>query len=73
MYNNYLQEADLCATQYLPDIARLQQCLYDKFNRQLDKKDSKQQTVGLFIEELPSGEYPIHMKFPSGEIQYYMC
>ena len=53
----YTQEADLRATQYLPDIARLQQCLYDKFNRQLDKKDSKQQTVGLFIEELPSGGY----------------
>ena len=48
---------DLRATQYLPDIARLQQCLYDKFNRQVDKKDSKQQTVGLFIEELPNGGY----------------
>ena len=48
---------DLRATQYLPDIAHLQQCLYDKFNHQVDKKDSKQLTVGLFIEELPSGGY----------------
>ena len=46
---------DLRATRYLPDIARLQQCLYDKFNRQVDKKDSRKLTVGLFIEELPSG------------------
>ena len=52
-----MQEVDLRATQYLPYLARLQQCLYDKFNRQLDKKDSKQQTIGLFIKQLPNGWY----------------
>ena len=51
-----LQETELRATQYLPDIAKLQQCLFDKFNRQIDKKDSKKQTVGMFIRELPNGK-----------------
>ncbi len=49
------KETELRATQYLPDIARLQQCLYDKFNRQIDRKDVKKQTIQAFVKELPNG------------------
>jgi hypothetical protein len=46
---------DLRATQYLPDIVKLQKCLYSTFNRLKDKKDAKSQTIGEFIQELPNG------------------
>lgn len=46
----------MLATQYLSDIAFLQRCLFDRFNRQVDKKDSKHLTVGHFIQSLPNGE-----------------
>ena len=49
------QEMDLRATQYLPDIVKLQQCLYSTFNRLKDKMDAKNQTIGEFIQELPDG------------------
>ena len=43
------------ATQYLPDIVRLQQCLYDAFHHRLDKKDAVRQTVRDFLDKLNSG------------------
>ena len=51
----FSQEMDLRATQYLPDIVKLQQCLYSTFNRLKDKMDAKNQTIGEFIQELPNG------------------
>ena len=44
------------ATQYLPDISRLQRCLYDRFNHQVDRKDVKNQTIAVFIKQLPNGK-----------------
>ena len=43
------------ATQYLPDIVRLQQSLYDAFHHRLDKKDAVTQTVRDFLDKLNSG------------------
>ena len=50
-----MQEADLRATQYLPDIARIQRCLYDRFNRQVDREVVNRQTIKSFVMELPNG------------------
>ena len=50
------QEPVLRATQYLPDIVRLQQCLYDAFHHRLDKKEAVTQTVREFLENLISGK-----------------
>ena len=55
MHTHTPKETELRATQYLPDIARLQQCLYDKFNQQIDRKDIKKLTIQAFIKELPNG------------------
>ena len=54
-YTHTSKETELRATQYLPDIARLQQYLYDKFNQQIDRKDIKKLTIQTFIKELPNG------------------
>ena len=45
------------ATQYLPDIVRLQQCLYDAFHHRLDKKEAVMQTVREFLDNLTTGEF----------------
>ena len=45
----------LRATQYLPDIVRLQQCLYDAFHHRLDKTDAMRQTVREFLNKQTSG------------------
>ena len=50
------QEPVLRATQYLPDIVRLQQCLYDAFHHRLDKKEAVTQTVREFLDNLISGK-----------------
>ena len=44
------------ATQYLPDIVRLQQCLYDAFHHRLDKKEAVTQTVREFLDNLTTGK-----------------
>ena len=62
-YAHTPKETELRATQYLPDIARLQQCLYDKFNQQIYRKDVKKQTIQAFIKELPNGIYIDMLKF----------
>ena len=50
-----MQEPSLRATQYLPDIVKLQQCLYDSFHHRLDRTDAKTLTIGDFLEKLSSG------------------
>jgi hypothetical protein len=47
----------LRATQYLPDIVRLQQCLYDAFHHRLDKKDAVTQSVREFLDNLTTGTF----------------
>jgi hypothetical protein len=47
----------LRATQYLPDIVRLQQCLYDAFHHRLDKKDAVTQSVREFLDNLTTGMF----------------
>ena len=42
------------ATQYLPDISRLQRCLHDNFKNQID---ANKQTIGGFLKELPDGKH----------------
>ena len=56
---SHFQEAEVRATQYLPNIARLQQCFYDKFNRQVDRKELNEQTIGDFVKNLPNGMRPV--------------
>eukprot|EP00731_Ephydatia_muelleri_P024235 Em0016g506a len=51
LLNSFLQEEpNLRATQYLPDIAQLQQYLYNKCNGQFDRKDGKM-TIGQLIKK----------------------
>ena len=54
-YNNLIQETSLRATQYLPDIAKLQRCLYDTFHHRLDQATAKTQTIGQFLGKLKNG------------------
>ena len=50
------QEPILRATQYLPDIVRLQHKLYDAFHHRLDRKDARGKTISQFIKERRSGK-----------------
>ena len=43
------------ATQYLPDIVRLQQCLYDSFHHRLDRREAKHITIREFLQGRKSG------------------
>ena len=63
---------DLRATQYLPEVIHLQRCLYDKFNRQIDRKDSKKQTIAVFVQSLPNGTVII-AKIKHAFAQLVMC
>lgn len=56
MYFVYPQETNLRATQYLPDIVRLQQCLYDSFHHRLDQKEARRMTIGDFLQSRKHGE-----------------
>ena len=51
-----LQEPNLRATQYLPDIVRLQQYLYDRFHHRLDRKEARRMTIGEFLQSRKHGE-----------------
>ena len=53
----YSKEPSLRATQYLPDIVKLQQFLYDTYHHRIDRKKAKTQTIGDFLKALPSGMY----------------
>ena len=53
-----IQELSLRATQYLPDIVKLQQCLYDSFHHRMDRTEAKRLTIGEFLEKLQSGMIP---------------
>lgn len=61
----------LRATQYLPDIVWLQQCLYDAFHHRLDKKDAMTQTIGEFLEKLASGNHNNLHTLLNSSISYY--
>ena len=43
------------ATQYLPDVVKLQRSLYDAFHHRLDRKDAKTMTIDQFLQGLMSG------------------
>ena len=43
------------ATQYLPDIVKLQQCLYDSFHHRLDRREAKHITIREFLQGRKSG------------------
>ena len=43
------------ATQYLPDIVRLQQRLYDSFHHRLDRREAKHITIREFLKGRKSG------------------
>ena len=51
------QEPILRATQYLPDIVRLQHKLYDAFHHRLDRKDARGMTISQFIKGRRNGEW----------------
>ena len=51
-----LQERSLRATQYLPDIVKLQRSLYDAFHHRLDRKVAKTITIGQYIKSLKNGK-----------------
>ena len=54
----FYQEHNLRATQYLPDIVRLQQCLYDLFHHRLDHREAKTVSIRRFLAEvIQSGKY----------------
>ena len=51
------QELNLRATQYLPDIVKLQHDLFNKFHRRLEKSKAKTQTIRKFLTEIENGIY----------------
>ena len=50
------QEPSLCATQYLPDIVKLQQFLYDTFHRRLEKHKAETLTIRDFLKAIKNGK-----------------
>ena len=56
------QEPNLRATQYLPDIVRLQQCLYDSFHHRLDRKEARRMTIGEFLQSRKHGELSANLE-----------
>ena len=61
----HLQEPSLRATQYLPDILRLQQCLYDSFHHRLDRREAKKMTIGEFLQTRQHGEQLTNYSLPA--------
>ncbi len=51
LFYNYLfiQEHQLRALQYLPDIIKLQRLLFEKFHRRLDRNEVEEYTLGIFF------------------------
>ena len=52
---HFSQEHIMRATQYLPDIVRLQQHLYDIFHHRLDRREAKHITIREFLQGRKSG------------------
>ena len=50
------QEPNLCATQYLPDIVKLQHYLFDTYHRQLEKHKAETLTVRDFLKGITNGK-----------------
>ncbi|KAL5484087.1 hypothetical protein EMCRGX_G020532 [Ephydatia muelleri] len=62
LLNSFLQEEpNLRATQYLPDIAQLQQYLYNKCDGQFDRKDGKM-TIGQLIKNVKVEGTRVHLQ-----------
>ena len=59
IYTWRLQEPNLRATQYLPDVVHLQQYLFDTFNFAVDRNQAKTTTIGQFISTIPNGNLMI--------------
>eukprot|EP00731_Ephydatia_muelleri_P024171 Em0016g442a len=57
----FLKEPNLRATQYLPDIAQLQQYLYNKCDGQFDRKDGKM-TIGQLIKNVKVEGTRVHLQ-----------
>ena len=55
VHHVFTQEPSLRATQYLPDIVKLQRSLYDAFNHRLDRNIAKTHTIDKFLRGLRSG------------------
>lgn len=56
LIDGYLfQERCLRATQYLPDIVKLQRSLYDAFHHRMDRKEAKMITFGQYLKTLRNG------------------
>ena len=55
------QEPNLRATQYLPDIVRLQQCLYDSSHHRLDRREARRMTIGDFLQLRKRGELSVSL------------
>ena len=51
-----LQEHELRALRFLPDIVKLQRLLMDKFHRRIDRQEAEQVTVRAFLKKHLSGE-----------------
>ena len=56
-----LQERSLRATQYLPDIVKLQRSLYDAFHHRLDRKEAKTITIGQYLKSLKNGMFTCYI------------
>lgn len=56
LLTNKCKEPTLRATQYLPDIVKLQQRFFNAFHRRLDRKDARSTTIGQFIQGRKSGK-----------------
>ncbi len=51
----FFKEPKLRATQYLPNIVKLQQSLFDKFNYRVDKTMAKSLNIKDFLEKIQNG------------------
>ena len=52
----FYQERCLRATQYLPDIVKLQRSLYDAFHHRMDRKEAKMTTFGEYLKNVKNGK-----------------
>lgn len=57
-----MQEHSLRATQYLPDIVKLQRSLYDAFHHRLDRRDAKMITFRKYLESLINGKSSMEVR-----------
>ena len=51
----------LRATQYLPDIVKLQLFLYDMYNYRMDRSDAIELTIHKFLQQLENGKVSLNL------------